>query len=49
VQFNEFTPRLETILAKSQKKNNREAKKPKKDKKPAPVVADSFLEPPRKK
>jgi hypothetical protein len=29
----------EAILAKSQKKSNREAKKPKQDKKPEPVAA----------
>jgi len=33
-------------LAKSQKKSNREAKKPKQNKKAAPVAKSSFLEPP---
>jgi hypothetical protein len=36
-------------LAKSQKKSNREAKKPKQDKKPAPPAAAAFPEPGRKK
>ncbi len=36
-------------MAKSQKKSNREAKKPKQDKKSAPVATASFLAPPKKK
>jgi hypothetical protein len=36
-------------LAKGQKKSQREAKKPKKDKKPAVAVAPSFLTPPPRK
>jgi hypothetical protein len=47
--FIEFIPGLEKILAKSQKKSSREVKKPKQDKKSAPVAASSFLTPPRKK
>jgi hypothetical protein len=36
-------------LAKSQKKSNREAKKPKQDKKPAASATATFTDPPRKK
>jgi hypothetical protein len=39
---------LEDVLAKSQKKSNREAKKPKKDKKAAPVAVTPFTTPPQK-
>jgi hypothetical protein len=36
-------------LAKGQKKSSREVKKPKKDKKSAPIAPSAFLDPPRKK
>lgn len=34
-------------MAKGQKRSNREAKKPKAAKKPAPMVSSSFLTPPK--
>jgi len=37
---------LENIVAKSQKKSNREAKKPKQNKKTTPIAKSPFLEPP---
>jgi len=36
-------------MAKSQKKSSREAKKPKQDKKPAPIATAPFPAPARKK